>query len=316
MVARLESEDRNVLEERPNISFVEPKVIAVPYKSPKVELPSLSDAQEEVRQTKALANSVDVLATALQAKVNLKAKDMIIDLDPKVDVGVIQAMQRMYPDDDSTVITYAQYIACKDRLRERGSQLADQALQLNDSNAINKARKSAAGLSGAVNEAGIGSGASSNGPGGTISPYGTSSSLTPNGLNPVSGSPNPFYDDYEGAKKVALYGSKKARRGGLRPELDSQNVIIESLDIEAFQDCMIKILTNFTWKSFIRPILKKVLNGMIPFAGNALPKKITECPSGFKIKDLVAKGLPVLGEKKPKQQQPPKFDATETLKGT
>jgi hypothetical protein len=128
------------------------------------------------------------------------------------------------------------------------------------------------------------------------------------GLTPGSEIANPFYEDYEGAKKTALYGSKKSKRGGLRPELDELNTVIDAIDLDEFQKCMIKILVNYIWKKFIRPVLFVVLNGMIPFSGFALPKKITKCGKGFKVKELLSKGAPVLGEKKPKKQKAPKPD--------
>jgi len=258
----LPADDRGILEQRPNIAFVEPRVLPVPPRPIPAELPPVEAVKNELAQTKALANAVDVLAGLIQARVNLKAKDMEIDLDPKIDAPVIGAMARAYPDADSTVITYEQYIACKNKLLERGVQVADQALVNSNPDVIAEARKA------------------------------------------------PVTDDYEAAKKTALYGSKKAKRGGLRPELDENNMIIEPIDMDEFQKCMIKILTNYIWKKFIRPILFIVLNAMIPFSGFALPKKLTKCPKGFKVKELLEAGAPILGEKKPKKQKPPEVDAS------
>jgi hypothetical protein len=340
VVQDLNYTDRGILESRPEISFVEPAVLPVEARPIPAELPKVDAVKLEVQQTKALANAVDVLAGLVQARVDFKAKDMEIDLDPRVDAAVIAAMKRMYPEaENPTVITYPQYIACKNRLLARGTAIADQALVYSSPSAIAEARKAAnvdtpeSEIAGLAPGAGLAAGSLAAAPidpttgqpvsAGGAGGLGGAAAGVPLGLDgqplttgatstakTVSKAPNPFYEDYEGTKKAAQYGSKKAKRGGLRPELDQNNMIIEPLDIEEFQDFLIRILVNFIWKWFIRPILYVALSSMIPFAGEALPKQLCKYPNGITVGDLLSMGLPILGEKKPKQQEAPKPDAS------
>lgn len=104
----------------------------------------------------------------------------------------------------------------------------------------------------------------------------------------------------ETAAQMGGYGTTDARDGGLRPELDTKAQIIEPLDMDEFQDFLIRILVNFIWKNFIRPILP-----LPPGIGLMMvPEQIASYPNGMTTGDLVSMGIPILGEKKKKQEEP------------
>lgn len=127
MAKRLDDTSRGILEFRPQINFVEPDVKQGPIQ-PITELPQLTEAVQKADEVRKLAKSVDVLAAALQAKADLRAKDMVIKLDPKVDALVIASMKRAHPAANPLEITYPQYAYCKENQRKKGLALAGQGL--------------------------------------------------------------------------------------------------------------------------------------------------------------------------------------------
>jgi len=64
-------------------------------------------------------------------------------------------------------------------------------------------------------------------------------------------------------------GTPEAENGGLRPELDKRNQLVEPIDLDSFQDEMIKVFVNHIWKNFFLSIL-----GLIPFASDILPDEL------------------------------------------
>jgi len=128
---KLDSESRNILEFRPDIEFIEPLVLPTAIKN---VLPDLTekDIEHKITQVENLANSVNILATAIQNRADIRAKDMIIKLDPIVDATTIASMKRMFPDQDSSQITYDQYRDCKDKQIAIGETAADKALVTQD----------------------------------------------------------------------------------------------------------------------------------------------------------------------------------------
>jgi hypothetical protein len=86
----------------------------------------LEDVEAGKQKLKALAQSVNVLAAAIQARADERAKDMTIVLDPLVDQDAIQAMRRHFPDNTATVITFDQYKSCKEEVRLTGEEIGKQ----------------------------------------------------------------------------------------------------------------------------------------------------------------------------------------------
>lgn len=126
MGKKLDTNSRNILEFRPNIDFVEPE--AEPAEITGIDAPQLEDITDQRREVKQLAKAVNVLATAIQAKADIKAQNMVIQLDPAADPAAIAAMNRKFPDADPTQITYAQYREAADDIRALANQIAQKAL--------------------------------------------------------------------------------------------------------------------------------------------------------------------------------------------
>ena len=124
MPKKLDNKSKNILGFQPNISFVEPAV--QPGEILAQEEPV--NALVEKDQLLSLAHNVNLLAIAIQTKVDEISKDVEIHLNEDIDAGVIAAMDREYPDADPTKITYQQYRACKDHVRAEAASIAKQVL--------------------------------------------------------------------------------------------------------------------------------------------------------------------------------------------
>jgi hypothetical protein len=116
--------DNDILEYRPTIAYDEPDAKPGDI-DPYIE-ESKHDAQISLQtKAKSLAKSVNALATAIQARVDLKAAEAEVKLDKNTDAAIIASMKRMFGHDaiDPTVITYEQYKSCKERMRKKGEEL-------------------------------------------------------------------------------------------------------------------------------------------------------------------------------------------------
>lgn len=209
---RFTDDSRDILEGRPNIEFVEPETegfTAVPEDVEDVpELPNVQERRHELRQ---FAQAINVLATATQARVDDKAKNMKIKLDLNVDIATVQAMRRYFPDSDPTEITYDQYRQVKECLRSLGREIGQKVLV--DPADVQAARESL-GQDGPT-KAGKGS----------------------------IGTP--------AAASMGGYGTLEASNGQLRPEADLKAYVIPPLDVESFNIDLVCIFINFVWKTFI-----------------------------------------------------------------
>lgn len=120
----LDRRSQNILEFRPQIGFVEPEVqpgVITPIQ----EVPQLQEAYDQVDEVQKLANAVNILATAAQASVDEIAKNIKMAVLPE-DEQVLQAMERLFPGQDPTTITYQQYRSCKDRIMKEGISISKQ----------------------------------------------------------------------------------------------------------------------------------------------------------------------------------------------
>lgn len=149
MVKRLDEDSRDILLYRPNITFIEPEVEPQPPEPLPPTPLQIEDIQQKRQEVKQLAKAVNALATTLQARADERAKGMAIKLDPKVDATAMQAMKRLYPEDDPTQITYDQYKQCKERMRQTGEDIGKQAIITTDD--IIAARDQAASVA-AIND--------------------------------------------------------------------------------------------------------------------------------------------------------------------
>ncbi len=133
----LDAASRDILNFRPNISFVEPDsepgII-----DPVLEQLSFEDLQESRGRIKRFANAVNIMAAAIQARADERASGLVIKLDPNVDQEAIQAMRRKFPDLDPTVIPYSVYRSVKGDIRSKGIAIGRQGIIQPDE--IQKAR--------------------------------------------------------------------------------------------------------------------------------------------------------------------------------
>ena len=133
MPKEIDTHSRDILNFRPLIEFVEPD-LEPQAPNPIPEPPPIEDDAEAAEKIRLelfnLAESVDVLAAALQARIDLRAKDMKIRLDPRVDAAPIAALKRLFPEapfqsvdtpdgpeEDGFFISYDQYKACRENIR-------------------------------------------------------------------------------------------------------------------------------------------------------------------------------------------------------
>jgi hypothetical protein len=123
----LDPKSKNILEFRPQINFVEPEVQPGVIDPITPDQPQLEDAYDDVEELRKLADAVNTLATALQSKVDEIAVDVKMAVTDDDDV-VQQAMERMFPDDDPTILTYQQYKHCKDHILQEGINIGDQLI--------------------------------------------------------------------------------------------------------------------------------------------------------------------------------------------
>jgi len=138
MSDKLNSFDRNILEFRPSIGFIQPE--AEEQRILPIEEPiQLEDIQESRDRIKKLSKAVTTLAAAIQSRADQRASSMVINLDSNVDQDAIQAMRRKFPNANPNRITYAQYRQLKQDIRNKGLSIARQALIQPDD--IKKARE-------------------------------------------------------------------------------------------------------------------------------------------------------------------------------
>jgi len=307
---RLDDFDRSILEFRPKIAFVEPD--QKPGEIEGIDYPQIEDVQDAREKIKRLANAVNVLAGAVQARVDSKAKDMFISLDPTVDQDAIQAMKRRYPGADPTKITYDQYRECKNGLRAHGEEVAKQAIVTPEQ--VAKARDDlyAGGLIGTnapgsnrsallrtggvtpqTTGAGIGVGTGAD-------RFGLRSTGLGKGLGDKNQDNNEDTDPPADRTGVGPGGNKRpgfggydkadAGSGGFRPELNTSGQIIQPMDVEKMQVDLICILVNYIWKNYIKAIL---INLPFPVGPpmRLLPDQL--CDPGF---DYELPGLLLLGD--------------------
>lgn len=321
MVKRLDSNDRNILEFRPEIDFVEPDQEPQAPNPVEVtpEVPQVEDAEAFREQVKRLAQAVNTLAAAVQGRADQRAQNMVIKLDPVLDADTIQAMRRQFPTEinpdtglpsgtpvDPTQITYAQYRACKDFLRNLGEDFGrrasispDEVEAVRDDAARSRAAAAQGRVGGGGGAAGLPRAASpgaspgeeSSGAGAGADPIGRQSSK---GNAPITG---------VGAK-LGGFNTEESRTGGLRPELDDRTRLFDPIDIDDLQINMICILVNFIWKNFILLVFNAA---KIPVAGvsigSLLPKKLCDPKIDIEIPGLAILGI--IGFQKPQAPQIP-----------
>lgn len=293
MAKKLSDQSRSILSYRPNISFVEPE--QQPGFIEPIEEPIQTEEVQDVRdKVKRLAKAVNQLAASIQAKADIKSKNMTIKLDPIVDASVVASMKRMYGHEkiDPYQITYAQYKKCKERLREKGEELGKRMIvspedlqKVKDS--VTKPTSSFEGRAFKLEEV-FGNDLAAEKIRQSIENKPPSAQLTGDQIDNL-----PF-------TQLGGFNTKEAKNGGLRPELQDKGIVIPPIDMEVLQAYLVRIFVNAIWEKFVYPLFSQ-----LPVVGELMPEQLVEIPAdGFSAQELVDLGVPVLGYPKPEQPNP------------
>lgn len=128
MSQSLSGEDRDTLTFRPTISFIEPDLQDGVIDPVAEESASVGEIEKKIRKVRLLADSVDILAEAVQLRADERAKNLVIKLDPRVDAAAVQAMRRYFPDADPLSITYSQYVLCREALLDEAVRIGQKPI--------------------------------------------------------------------------------------------------------------------------------------------------------------------------------------------
>lgn len=123
----LDPKSKNILEFQPQIGPVEPEVQPGVIDPITPDQPQLEDVNFELDELARLSDAVNTLAVAAQSRIDEIAADIKMAVTED-DEAVLQAMQRLFPDDDPTEITYQQYRICKDRIIQEGVDIGAQLI--------------------------------------------------------------------------------------------------------------------------------------------------------------------------------------------
>ena len=130
---------RRALDFRPEIEFVEPDQIEV---QPPLKKPSrtLEEAKKALQGIIDSYREIEVMADLAQKRVDTRAQNFEIGLDPKTDVHVIAALMRHFPDKkDPTKITFDDYKHCIEAMSKHARDslsTADASKAILDSNRV------------------------------------------------------------------------------------------------------------------------------------------------------------------------------------
>ena len=118
---------RGILNRKPKINFVEPEqvpgeqtpavVVEAPLLERKIQVQTLVNQYKRLEQLSDLA----------QKRIDTRAKNMKICLDPKTDGNIISALQRKFGD-VGNCISYAQYKHCLDEISRIGARNASELI--------------------------------------------------------------------------------------------------------------------------------------------------------------------------------------------
>lgn len=107
------SSDRDIINFKPRISFVEPPQIEGEPPTAKPEPLTIDEVQRGIQELIDAYRRVEQIADITQARVDQRAKNLEINLDPLVDAPTIDSIKRAFPDKkDPTKITFDDYRHC------------------------------------------------------------------------------------------------------------------------------------------------------------------------------------------------------------
>ena len=133
-VSKLNKKSRDILGFRPSIHFIQPDVISESPSSLVATIASdnLDAALKDKKTARALADAVEKLALATQIRIDERARLAKIELDKDIDLMVIQALRREFPERNPYEIEYDEYKTCKDKLTKNAEDMAKKMLMSQD----------------------------------------------------------------------------------------------------------------------------------------------------------------------------------------
>lgn len=116
----LSSKQRNILNFRPNIHFVEPDQV----EDTKLPAPEPVQTLDQIKTdvVDLISSYADIQAKSddIQSQIDDQAKNVVIQLDQKQDSFIIQAIRRHFNDPNKTNISYDDYIFCLKEINDAG----------------------------------------------------------------------------------------------------------------------------------------------------------------------------------------------------
>jgi hypothetical protein len=244
MTKSVTTSDRNVLNYRPKIAFVEPELKAEVPVTPLPEAVNPVQAQEKWDILDRMAIAGRILAEAFQQKVDDQVGDFYVSLDESFDSAAVDAMKR-------------KYASQLDR-KQKGVDLGE-GVDLGDGLGLGKVAPKS------IDPRKI-----------TYQQYKECRENMSNHADEVARNMGPDDDVIKQIRsnptitQISLFGidSIEGKSGLLRPELDKKGWVIPPLNLPEIQNDLICRLMNLLWKLFIRPILCTLipppLNELIP----------------------------------------------------
>ena len=117
------SSSRGILGRRPVIKFVEPEQVITPQEPVEEVPPTVETRKLQVEQLTSQYKRLEVLSDLAQKRVDDRAKDMRICLDPVLDADTINSLNRVF-NTDVPCITYQQYKFCLSKISRAGKDVA------------------------------------------------------------------------------------------------------------------------------------------------------------------------------------------------
>ena len=113
------SSDRDVINFRPQISFIEPPQIEGEPQPAAPTPPSIDEVQKSVQGLVDGYRKVEQIADITQDRIDQRAKNFEVNLDPVVDATTIESIKRAFPNKkDPTKITFDDYRHCLKELND------------------------------------------------------------------------------------------------------------------------------------------------------------------------------------------------------
>lgn len=114
------SSQRDILNFRPLIQFVEPDQIQN-ENIVRIEPQTIDSIKSDTDKLIENYKQIEDLSNQAQAKIDLRAKNLVVKLDPAADGHIIEAIRRHFRDPNKDTITYDDYRECLDHINDQAN---------------------------------------------------------------------------------------------------------------------------------------------------------------------------------------------------